>query len=149
MKHLHWIVLNDGVAERVMLDDIDPVEEAALIDRVLIPISNSEIGLPRGRDSGYAATGEIASKYAMVTLYDEGAPIAFIAVCLHSRAARGLWARITSPAGPGEIVVSDADRPPHEPWCAVRCAAPEAALPPWFDSWTQTLGVALMRREGW
>lgn len=150
MKYLHWLVLNDGLAERVTEDDVDASEEAAVIDRVLIPLTLSEVGHPMGRQSPYTVIGEVSGKYALLRLLDEQASVADIAVCLHSRAAPGLWRRLW-PQGPRDegMVVGYGDMPGAVPWCAVRCHAPEDALPPWFDAWTKTLGVALMRRSGW
>lgn len=144
-QHLHWIVLNDRSSARVAGDDVDPAEEAAVIDRVLIPLTNSELAHVRGRSGAYTATGEVSGKYALVRLLDEDAPIADIGICLHNRAAGGLWRRLLSTG----IDADGLDRPPQTPWCAVVCYAPESALPPWFDSWTKTLGMALVRREGW
>ncbi|QOX05574.1 MULTISPECIES: hypothetical protein [Xanthomonas] len=143
--YLVWLVLKDGVCERIVESDIDAAEEAAVIDRVLIPITNSEIGLPRGRDSGYTVVGEVSGKYALLRLLDESAPLADIGVCLHSRAAPGLWARLLA----GSDDAASHDRPGSVPWCAIRCYATEHVLPTWFDGWTKTVGMALMRREGW
>lgn len=150
MTHLHWLVLNDGVAERVDQSDIDPVEEAAIIDRVLIPLTESEVGWPRGKQGPYTVAGEVSGKYGIFRLLDENAPLADIAVCLHNRAAQGLWRRLW-PNGPDdrEMVAEYADKPANTPWCAVRCWAPEDVLPPWFDSWTKTLAMALVNRTGW
>lgn len=150
MSYLHWLVLNDGTSERVSLDDIDASEESAAISRVLIPLTESEVGWPRGKNSPYTAVGEVSGKYALLRLLDERAPLADIAVCLHSRAASGLWRRLW-PNGPNDdsMSVSFADKPQSSPWCAVRCYAPENVLPDWFDSWTKSVGIALLRREGW
>lgn len=150
MKHLIWVVLNDGVTERVTEADIDAAEEAAAIDRVLVPLTESEVGWPQGKRSPYTVVGEVTGKYALLRLMDEGAPLADIAVCLHSRAAPGLWRRLW-PNGPEDesLAVDYGDRPTDAPWCAVRCYAPEHVLPPWFDSWTMTAGMALVRRDGW
>lgn len=148
MKHLHWLVLNDGAADRIIADDIDASEEAAVIDRVLIPITLGEVGKPAGLNSGYIAAGEIGGKSAVVSLFDEGAKIADVTVCLHSRASKTAWTRIVA-ANRGALVVDENYPPPQAPWCAVRCFAPESALPAWFDTWTKTLAFALLRREGW
>lgn len=143
-RSLLWLVLNDGVNERVAGTDIDSIEEAAVIARVLVPLTDCEVGRPRGRNSEYTVLGDVSENYAYLRLFDENAPLADIAVCLHSRAARGLWARVTSD---GHDLV-DINRP-DPPWCAVRCYAPEEILPQWFDIWTKTVGMALVRREGW
>lgn len=148
MKHLHWIVLNDGVSERVTEDDVDAVEEAKVIDSVLIPMTDSQPGSVGGRNSPYWTQGEISGKYALIRLNDEQAPVADVGVCLHSRAAKGLWNRLLMIDG-DDIVARHGDMPPQAPWCAIRCYAPEVVLPRWFDSWTKTLGMALVRREGW
>lgn len=145
MKFVDWLVLNDGVREHVPLDAIDASEEAAVIDRVLIPLTESELGHPHGRSGPYTATGEISGKFALIRLLDEGAPIADVGVCLHSRAAPGLWRRLLSTG----IDAEDLRMPEQPPWCAVVCHASELALPAWFDAWTKTLAAALARREGW
>lgn len=150
MKCIHWLVLNDGVAERITEDDVDPAEEAAVIDRVLIPMTECEVGMPRGKNGPYTTVGEISGKYALVRLLDEGAPLADVAVCLHSRAAPGLWRRLWADGPADENVAANyADMPPAAPWCVVRCHAPEEVLPAWFDHWTQALAMAIVRREGW
>ena len=92
------------------------------------------------------AKGQLSGKRALLRLFDGEAPLADIGICLHSRAAPGLWAELHA-GDDGSL--SDIDRPPAEPWCAIRCYAPEAVLPPWFDSWTQLVAWALVRREGW
>lgn len=148
MKHIHWIVLNDGVSERVTEDAIDPGEEAVLIDRVLIPLTNSEQGKVAGRESPYWVIGEISGKYALLRLMDEEAAVADVGICLHARAAKGLWSRLRM-GDTRDLVAESSDRPPQEPWCGVRCYAPEGALPAWFDSWTKTAAMAVLRREGW
>lgn len=147
MKYVTWLVLNDGACERVDEDQIDAVEEAAVIDRALIPITLEVDGRPvGGRDHGYRVTGNIGGKRALLRVWDENAPIADVGVCLHSRAAPGLWADLH--AGPADNL-SDINMPAEAPWCAVRAYAPESILPTWFDSWTKTVGMALVRREGW
>ena len=99
-----------------------------------------------GKHSPYTVVGEVSGKYALLSLLDEGAPIADIGVCLHSRAAHGLFARLVAPAAD---YLPDVEQPREAPWCAVLCYAPEDALPPWFDAWTKTLAVALVGRRGW
>ncbi len=146
MKYVTWVVLNDGVSERVTADDVDAAEEARVIDQALIPLTLGVPGAVGKRAGPYAVTGEISGKRALVRLWDEGAPLADVGVCLHSRAAPGLWAALR--AGGGDAL-SDVDMPAAAPWCAVRCYAPEFVLPPWFDVWTKTVGMALVRREGW
>ena len=146
MKFLNWLVLNDGVGERVTEDMIDSMEEAAVIDRCLLPVSRGEPGRAGGRQGPYSVRGEISGKRALLRLYDEDAPLADIAVCLHSRAASGLWAALL-PLDPD--VLLDVECPRNAPWCAVIYYAPEMALPAWFDSWTKTIGMALLKREGW
>lgn len=138
-RHVNWLLLNDARSERVTESDIDASEEAAVIDRVLIPLTLEKNGLPAGRNSPYAVTGKVTGKHAWIRLMDEGALIADIAVCLHSRSAPALWERIAA----------DPEMPKEAPWCAVRCYAPAGALPHWFYPWTKTLAMALVRREGW
>lgn len=145
-RYLIWLVLNDGVSERVTDADIDAVEEAAAIDRVLIPLTLGERGRVGSRNSPYSVTGAVAGKRALLRLWDEGASLADVGICLHSRAAPGLWAELHAGDDSG---LTDINRPSDEPWCAVRCYAPEHVLPVWFDNWTKTVGMALVRREGW
>lgn len=145
-RYVTWLVLNDGVCEHVHPDAIDPVEEAAVIDRALIPLTLGERGKAGGRSSPYSVDGVISAKRALIRLYDEHAPLADIGICLHQRAAPGLWSDLHADDD-GDL--ADIGRPAGEPWCAVRCYAPEAALPPWFDAWTKTVAMALVRREGW
>ena len=145
MKYLTWLVLNDGTCERVTEADIDPGAEAGVIDRALIPLSIGAPGSAGGRGSGYTVTGEIGAKRALLRLLDNGAPVADVGVCLHSRAARGLWYALAEAAGDWMAAIPM----PSAPWCAVLCYAPEDALPPWFDDWAKTAGMALLRREGW
>lgn len=145
-RYLIWLVLNDGVSERVTEADIDAAEEAGVIDRTLIPLTLGERGRVGGRNSPYSVTGTISGKRALLRLWDEDAAVADVGICLHSRAAPGLWAELHAGDG-GEL--TDIARPSAEPWCAVRCYAPEHVLPAWFDAWTKTVGVALVRREGW
>lgn len=146
-RYLIWVVLNDGVSERVDEDHVDAVEEAAVIDRALLPISLGERGRATGgRDTPYTVTGDIGGKRALLRLWDESAPLADIGVCLHSRAAAGLWADLhCEPADD----LTDINMPASPPWIGVRCFAPESIFPAWFDSWTKTVGMALLRREGW
>ncbi|RNK86771.1 hypothetical protein [Xanthomonas vasicola] len=144
--YLVWLVLNDGVSERVTAEHVNAAEEACVIDRVLIPLTLGEHGRVGGPDSSYTVTGTLSSKQAMVRLLDEDAPLADIGICLHSRAAPGLWSELHA-NDMGEL--SDINMPPCAPWCAVRCYAPEYVLPTWFDAWTKTVGMALLRREGW
>nr|WP_308006630.1 hypothetical protein [Xanthomonas albilineans] len=145
-RYLVWLVLNDGVSERVSETEIDASEEAAVIDRVLIPLTLNERGRIGGRNSPYSVTGVVASKRALVRLWDEDSALADVGVCIHSRAAPGLWAELHA-GDCGEL--TDINQPADTPWCAVRCYAPEQVLPIWFDSWTKTVGMALVRREGW
>lgn len=147
---MHWIVLNDGAAEHVTPDMIDAAEEAAVISNTLIPLTESEVGTPRGRQSTHTVVGEVSGKYALIRMLDEGVTVADVAVCLHSRAAPGLWRRMW-PHGPDDTSMAawHLNMPANAPWCVVRCHAPEAALPHWFDRWTQVVAIALMQREGW
>lgn len=145
MRYMRWLVLNDGVSEWV--EDTDPAEEAAIIDRALIPLTLGVNGRATGgRDTPYVVAGEIGSKRALIRLFDGEAVLADIGVCLHSRAAPALWADLHVDAGDS---LSDVPMPAGVPWCAVRSYAPEAVFPGWFDSWTKTLAVALMQRHGW
>ncbi|MHB1057258.1 MAG: hypothetical protein ACYC0F_05180 [Rhodanobacter sp.] len=144
-SYVKWCVLNDGVSERV--DHADAAEESAVIDRALIPITLGVRGRAAGgRDTPYLVDGQVGSKRAWLRLLDGEVVLADIGVCLHSRAASGLWADLH--AG-GVDDLAGLGMPSTVPWCAVRCYAPEGVLPAWFDSWTKTVAVALMRREGW
>ncbi|CBA14780.1 hypothetical protein [Xanthomonas albilineans] len=145
-RYLIWLVLNDGVSERVSERDIDASEEAGVIDRVLIPLMRGEQGRLGGRNSPYSVTGAVSGKRALARLWDEESPLADIGVCLHSRAAPCLWAELHADDCGG---LADINQPADAPWCAVRCYAPEQVLPTWFDSWTKTLAMALVRRDGW
>lgn len=142
MKYIRWTVLNDGVTEKVPEDWIDASEEAGVIDRTLIPIVSGGKGRIN-RNLPFGVTGEITSKGALLTLDYEGAPIAVIAVCLHSRSAPALWAAAHNAIG------KELGARPEAPWCAIAQLAPYEVLPADFDAWSQAIAVALLRREGW
>lgn len=146
-KYIHWLVLNDGVAEKVFHDEIDPAEEAAAISRVLIPIRDGDSGHPYPRTS-YAVTGEISGKYALLQLHDDGALLADVAVCLSSRVAVSVWKKIYA-AVRKDVVAGPYDMPDNPPWCAIICHVDEYMLPPWFDAWTRVTALTLLNREGW
>lgn len=142
MKYIHWVVLNDGVTEKVTEDWIDASEEAGVIDRALIPIVSGGNG-HINRNLPFGVTGEITSKGALLTLDYDGAPIAVIAVCLHSRSAPALW------EAAHRAVDKEPGARPAAPWCAVAQLAPYEVLPADFDVWSQAVATALLRREGW
>lgn len=136
---IEWVIINTDARQRVPFDDVDASEEAGVIDRCLLPITRGERGRA-GRGSMYSVSGEIGGKRALLRLWEQSAVVADVAVCLHSRAAPGLWA---------DVGGSDDAYPNAAPWVAMRLHAALEALPAWFASWTKTLAVALARREGW
>ncbi len=145
-RYLNWLVLNDGVFERVTADFIDPIEEAGIIDRTLIPVASGETGWAMSRRDGYRVTGEIGSKRTTLKLLDEGAVIADIAICLHSRSSERLWSELLSSIDQDslpDLII------PESPWCAVLWYAPEVVYPQWFDQWTKTAAFGILRRSGW
>lgn len=145
-RYINWLVLNDGVFERVTEDVIDPIESAGVIDRTLIPIVGGSTGWAMSRRDGYRVTGDIGSKRATLRLLDEGAVVADIAICLHSRSSEGLWSELLSKCDHSmlpDLII------PESPWCAVLCYAPEIAYPDWFDHWTKNVAFSLLGRKGW
>ncbi len=141
--YLIYASVTDGYSERA--ENPDPAEQAYVIDRTLLPIAGGAEGFADSRHSGYRVRGELGKKRSTLQLFDEGVPIAVVAVCLHSRASPGLWAWLRDHA---TSELPDMTEPPA-PWVAMRYDCPEAALPPWIDQWAKTVGTALLHREGW
>lgn len=146
MSHLLYTVPQDGLIERVTRLDCDASEQAGIIDRTLIPVLSSGQGWADSRKSGYTVRGEINSKAASFQLFDEGVPIAVLAVSLHSKTSAKLWAWLHDHSP--HPLLENSDAPPPA-WAALRYDVPEAALPPWLDWWAKHVGYALMTREGW
>lgn len=146
MKHLLYIVLNDGWRERVTQQDCDATEQAFIIDRTLLPVLATGSGWAGSRKSGYIVTGHITNNSAKFDLADEGGKIATLAVALHSKHSEQTWALLHAHA---TAPLPDNGPPPPPPWAALRYDVPEAALPPWIDWWAKHVGFALMTREGW
>lgn len=145
MNHLLYLALNDGVRERVVIDDIDPVEQAGIIDRTLLPVLETGRGWADSRKSGYSVTGQISSNAASFVLLDEGVQIAVVAVSLHQKTSAKMWAWLHDHA---RAPLPDNGPAPEPTWAALRYDVPEGALPPWIDWWGKHVGFALMMREG-
>lgn len=136
-----YVSVNDCYAELVTIDDVDPVEMAGIIDRALLPMQGAQQGYVLNRTSGYTCGGNITGKFAQIEIFDECAHIATLAVCMHSRAAKGLWGRITA-----HLIDNDyADQPPPPaPWAAMRYHVPEIVLPDWLDWWCKSAAWAII-----
>lgn len=143
---LIYTVLNDSTRERVCREDCDASEQAGIIDRTLLPVLQTGQGWANSRKSGYTVRGEIHAKAASFQLFDEGAPIAVLAVSLHSKTSARMWDWIHEHA-PGPLP-SNGDAP-QPAWAALRYDVPESVLPDWIDWWAKHVGYALMMREGW
>lgn len=146
MSYLVYVVLNEGLRERVAREDCDASEQAGIIDRCLIPVYSSGHGWAESRKSGYTVTGEIKSNTAKLILQDEGVPIALLGICLKAKASAGLWDWLKANAA---TPLPDNGPVPQGAWAALRYDAPVAALPPWIHWWAKHVGFALMTREGW
>lgn len=143
MTHLIYASVTVGYSEKA--EKPDPAEQANVIDRTLLPLAGGSEGYADSRKSGYRVRGDLGKKRATMQLFDKGAPIAVVAVCLHSRASKGLWAWLRNHA---IHTLPDLAEPPV-PWVAMRYDCPESALPPWIDEWTKTVGHALLVRGDW
>lgn len=143
MTHLIYASVTDGYSEKA--ENPDPAEQAYVIDRTLLPLAGGAEGYADSRKSGYRVRGDLGSKRATMKLFDEGVPIAVVAVCLHSRSSKGLWAWLREHA---THELPDLPEPPA-PWVAMRYDCHESALPPWIDEWAKNVGHALLGREGW
>lgn len=143
MSYMIYASITDGYSERA--ENPDPVEQAYVIDRTLLPLVAGAEGHADSRHSGCRVRGELGKKRATLQLFDEGVPIAVVAVCLHSRASPGLWAWLSDGAA---TELPDLPEPPA-PWVAMRYDCHESDLPHWIDEWAKTVGTALLHREGW
>ncbi len=146
MSHLLYTALNDQTRERVTQVDCDAAEQAGIIDRTLLPVLHTGQGWADSRKSGYTVRGEISGKAASFQLFDEGVPIAVLAVCLHSKTSGRMWSWLHDHS-PVPLPENGAAPPPA--WAALRYDVPEMALPSWIDWWAKHVGYALMTREGW
>lgn len=146
MSHLLYIALNDQTRERVMPGDCDASEQAGIIDRTLLPVLQAGQGWADSRKSGYTVRGEIHANAASFQLFDEGVPIAVLAVALNSKNSARMWSWIHEHA---PVPLPDNGPTPPPAWAALRYDVPEIALPPWVDWWAKHVGYALMMREGW
>lgn len=146
MTYLVYITLNDQIRERVTRADCDAVEQAGIIDRTLLPVLETGEGWADSRRSGYTVRGQIHGKAANFQLFDEGAPIASLAVSLHSRSSARMWSWLHAGASPA---MSEKCEAPPPPWAALRYDVLEVALPPWLHWWAKHVAFALLTREGW
>lgn len=146
MKHLLYIVLNDGWRERVTQQDCDAAEQAGIIDRTLLPVLSTGKGWADSRKSSYTVAGHITQNSALFDLSDEGVKIATLGVVLHSKYKEKTWALLHSHA---TKPLPDNGPSAQPAWAALRYDVAEAALPPWIDWWAKHVGFALMTREGW
>lgn len=144
MKFLTYIALNDGYAERVTAQDVDPAEMAGVIDRTIEPVRLRQQGWALNRKSGYYVRGEIGSKRSTLVLLDDTVPIAVVGVCTHSRASDGLWRWMHEHA---VTHLPDMIGPPSAPWACLRYDVPETVLPDWIDWWAKTAAWALATRD--
>lgn len=146
MSYLLYIALNDQIRERVTSADCDAAEQAGIIDRTLLPVLQTGQGWADSRKSGYTVHGEINSKAASFQLFDEGVPIAVLAVSLHSKTSARMWAWLHDHS---PIPLPENGDAPPPAWAALRYDVPETALPDWIDWWAKHVGYALLTREGW
>lgn len=126
MNHINFLALNDAYQLRITLDDIEPVELGRAYENLLEPIGRGQVATVK-RGTGYTATGEIGSKRAVITVRDENAQLAVIAICLHSRTATPLWRELYQGSSLPDLL------PPAAPWVAIRYDAPAAVIPDWID----------------
>lgn len=143
MSYLLYTVLGDGMgAERVTQIDCDPVEQAGIIDRTLLPVLHTGKGWADSRQSGYTVDGIIHKNAASFLLIDNGALIAWLGVALSSKVAPRVWSWVTDGKYPDEA-------PPAAPWAVLRGNVPAWVQPDWIDWWAKHVGYALLTREGW
>ncbi len=88
-------------------------------------------------DSSYTVSGTLTPHFAKLTLFDEGVPVACIAVCLTPDSSTRLIHSMLAPAqaAPGNMVV---------PWVASRWLVDPLVIPPWLDGWTHRLVAAMI-----
>ena len=146
MTHLLYIVLNDQHRERVTSIDCDAAEQAGIIDRTLLPVLQAGQGWADSRKSGYTVRGEIHANAASFQLFDEGVPIAVLAVALNSKNSARMWSWIHEHA---PVPLPDNGAAPPPSWAALRYDVHESALPEWIDWWAKHVGYALLTRLGW
>ena len=137
MDYLNFVVLNDAYTKRITRDDIEIVEYGRAFENVIDPIRRGTVATVK-RSTGYTATGEISGKRAVITIYDEGAQIAAIGICLHSRASKSAWGELHQGGELPDLI------PPSVPWVAVRYDVAEIALPPWLDMLAWHVGWYLL-----
>ena len=139
-------LLNDGRSQRITNEDCDAVEQAGIIDRTLLPVLETGHGWADSRRSSYTVTGNIGAKRSHFQLFDEGVPIAVLAVCLHQRANSATWGWLHTNAA--NMIIQEHPAPPP-PWVALRYDVHQAALPTWLGWWAKHVGFALLTRQGW
>jgi len=131
VNYLDFFNLSTIDHRRVAKDETDPIELGRVFERVIIPIYNGAAGKPR-RDGEYMAQGEIGNKRSVVTLYEDGVPLAVLGVCLHSRASKPLFRTLTGMDDDGLSV----------PWLVIRME--QDTMPAWVESWAIDIAWSLI-----
>ena len=139
-KFVNVFCQNNGQVERVGMDDIEPIEVGKMIESVVLPLRSGDgVVQINKQQPDWTVVCEIQGKQAMFAVCQGGDVVADIAICLHSRAAKGLWSQFSESA-PSNIGVVNGIKMESPPWAAVRW---RASPPVWLERWVTVLAYTL------
>ena len=136
MKFVEFIDASAGSTEPIDLGSFEPSEIGRCAE-IIAGLASTGVAEAR-RGTGIELRGEIHRSRAMLTMFDGGAQIANIAICLRSKHGRALWGLLNQASG-----LDAGWHTPSVPWAAVTYQN-ELVLHPWFDRLVQSLAASMI-----